>query len=402
MLRRSSPTRRLSLEPLEGRAVLSTIVPLAEAVEAINHGVSVLAWARVDGVGSLESSSLAGAAVHRGATIADDVVVDGRIITGQDFNSANSADPSAVRNLGEMALKGKKILQNATDASGALNDHGTHVGGTIGAVGDNGVAADAPAPRVPANRIYEYTPCCDAAHVDFFLKLKGIDGESTDDKARSGHEGAFLGNLFSANPAARADGTSPSGTGTNYFDGRFLRGDDLSGEPAVDRGGLGRDVLLGGDGDDRLLASAVSTGHIGGVNAVLGDGSVRFIRDSVAATSLAAEGEAQTERSAHFPTFHSIDIESTDNVVSVAASDVIFGSLGQDEIDRTGAGGHELGHLLGLRHEFDASFADAAFASLSGSESTARSDPDNNHGTHVAGTIGSTGSAGWVKISPDA
>jgi len=51
---------------------------------AINHGVTVLAWARVDGVSPSTDSSTGG------TTVADDVIVDGRIITAENYDAASS------------------------------------------------------------------------------------------------------------------------------------------------------------------------------------------------------------------------------------------------------------------------------------------------------------------------
>lgn len=52
---------------------------------AITHGVSVLAWARVDGVSSSTGQT---------STCCDDVVVDGTIITGDSYDAqTGSSDP---------------------------------------------------------------------------------------------------------------------------------------------------------------------------------------------------------------------------------------------------------------------------------------------------------------------
>ncbi|MBK8020894.1 MAG: hypothetical protein IPK19_05560 [Chloroflexi bacterium] len=67
---------------LDGLATAST-APTDDSclVRSINHGVTVLAWARVDGVSPSQG----------GGTVADDVIVDGRIITGE--NPALNCDP---------------------------------------------------------------------------------------------------------------------------------------------------------------------------------------------------------------------------------------------------------------------------------------------------------------------
>jgi putative intracellular protease/amidase len=61
------------------------IADSGDGSSAICHGVTVLAWARVDGVSpSTDSSS--------GTTVADDVIVDGRIITAENYDAAASND----------------------------------------------------------------------------------------------------------------------------------------------------------------------------------------------------------------------------------------------------------------------------------------------------------------------
>ncbi|HEX9359607.1 MAG TPA: hypothetical protein VF933_38060, partial [Streptosporangiaceae bacterium] len=87
------------------------------------------------------------------------------------------------------------------------NSHGTHVAGTIGAVGNTGVAiavsptdlaGEAPDTHdvPPTDQFTLNFPKIEfkitnsqndptAAQVDFFLKLKGIDIEATDDRASS-------------------------------------------------------------------------------------------------------------------------------------------------------------------------------------------------------------------------
>lgn len=116
-------------------------------VAGVGHGVSVLAWARVDGTSPLRGRSVAASsergprfwtgsrllgdgsvrwhAAQNGAVLtapgevgdpstpADDVIVDGRIITGEDWSSApalGSALAAAVREQGPIAEDPKRVL----------------------------------------------------------------------------------------------------------------------------------------------------------------------------------------------------------------------------------------------------------------------------------------------------
>jgi len=122
---------QLTVEQLDDRLCLST-VPMVPAVPpealvnlyqpkpeaALNHGVTVLAWARVDGVSPLNHSMGSDRASDYSAIafvggwgssmyqysfndpsldsttpyrVQDDVVVDGRIITGENYDSADIA-----------------------------------------------------------------------------------------------------------------------------------------------------------------------------------------------------------------------------------------------------------------------------------------------------------------------
>jgi putative intracellular protease/amidase len=66
--------------------LINDFVDQDKYVTAICHGVSVLAYARVDGVSPLGGRSAAGP-----TTAADDVFIDGKIITGENFDSASAA-----------------------------------------------------------------------------------------------------------------------------------------------------------------------------------------------------------------------------------------------------------------------------------------------------------------------
>jgi hypothetical protein len=88
-----------------------------------------------------------------------------------------------------------------------VNGHGTHVAGTIGAMPNHaGSASD----------------------VDNVLTDLSVDDDATDDASRAG---------------------------TNYFDGRFLRADDLRDEQTTTNAAEGVDLLMGGAGDDAVNVS---------------------------------------------------------------------------------------------------------------------------------------------------
>jgi hypothetical protein len=76
---------------------------------AINHGVTVLAWARVDGVSpSAEEPS---------TTCCDDVIVDGDIITGENDDAQASASDSEWK-----YVPIRRMASAGTDAAGD-DDH---------------------------------------------------------------------------------------------------------------------------------------------------------------------------------------------------------------------------------------------------------------------------------------
>ena len=131
-MNRSIKRNQLTVEQLDDRLCLSTmqgapIVPPDALVShagriqetALNHGVTVLAWARVDGVspqslpmassgGTRDSSAIVfvggwGSSMYQYAhndpvsASQDDVVVDGRIITGENYDSSDIASHGYIR-----------------------------------------------------------------------------------------------------------------------------------------------------------------------------------------------------------------------------------------------------------------------------------------------------------------
>lgn len=134
-MNRSIKRSQLRVEHLDDRLCLST-VPMMPAVSpdalvrdaepetAVNHGVTVLAWARVDGVSPLspttspdrasDYSAIAfvggwGSSMYQYASndsisvsqqpgpVQDDVIVDGRIITGENYDSAALASSGYIK-----------------------------------------------------------------------------------------------------------------------------------------------------------------------------------------------------------------------------------------------------------------------------------------------------------------
>jgi len=139
-MNRSIKRNQLTVEQLDDRLCLSTmqgspLVPPEALVSrtdpgqetALNHGVTVLAWARVDGVSPLEQRSAIrtsgdasdysaivfvggwGSSMyqyayndpmvssHQPQRTQDDVVVDGRIITGENYDSSEIANSGYIR-----------------------------------------------------------------------------------------------------------------------------------------------------------------------------------------------------------------------------------------------------------------------------------------------------------------
>lgn len=109
----SSHSKRsvLSVEQLGERLCLSTSPVMTKEIqpETLNHGVTVLAWARVDGVSSSQTTSQQGPHHFDGKLLSardltreqstshtyDDVIVDGRIITAENYDSAMLEDAIA-------------------------------------------------------------------------------------------------------------------------------------------------------------------------------------------------------------------------------------------------------------------------------------------------------------------
>jgi hypothetical protein len=89
------------------------------------HGVTVLAWARVDGVSPSTDSSTGS------TTVADDVIVDGRIITAENHDTASSdgdlaapdaqVQPTAQSDPEYKYVSVRRFLPSTADAAG--DDH---------------------------------------------------------------------------------------------------------------------------------------------------------------------------------------------------------------------------------------------------------------------------------------
>lgn len=102
----------LQVEQLGARLCLSSSPMMTVELQpdaALNHGVTVLAWARVDGVSPLQTQSQQGTNYFDGKFLSardltreqsashtfDDVIVDGRIITVENYDSAMLEDAIA-------------------------------------------------------------------------------------------------------------------------------------------------------------------------------------------------------------------------------------------------------------------------------------------------------------------
>lgn len=184
-------------------------------VAGLCHGVTALAWARVDGASLLAGKRVAvpltvgsPAQFYAGewhafmdpwgqyeqvkdngglvapvsgqygdpTTVADDVVVDGRIITGENYDSA--------RHFGGVIARA--VLGDAAAAAPPAEQPAPR-------------GADAPLVVVPQKPV--------PAHVDYFLKLDGVDGEST----RAGRRDEI--EVVSYSWGAAATGTHGAGGG---------------------------------------------------------------------------------------------------------------------------------------------------------------------------------------------
>lgn len=153
----------LGLEVLEGLALPSAVIPVPDAGPEVAAEVRASDYSAIAFVGGWGSSmyqyahtdpAAGGVNVLMGDgsvrflkdsinRAADDVIVDGRIITGENWNAAPDSDDRPTE---EVAFYYNKI--------------GVH-----------------PSPAAPNDLAAKDAP--QAAHVDFYLKLEGVEGEAT-------------------------------------------------------------------------------------------------------------------------------------------------------------------------------------------------------------------------------
>lgn len=321
-------------------------------VAAICHGVTVLAWARVDGVSPLAGKKVSvphtvgspgqfydgaervypyrsgqydqvvanggiantvSGQYGRPDTASDDVVVDGRIITGENYDSSTTFGLTIAR----------EVLANLppVEAPVALEDGNLVVRGT----------AESDVIYVWSNRTAESVSVWinGVSHGPFTV---GVGGH-VKVFSGSGNDQVFATDL-------RIPVRAYGGEGHDLLVGGMAN-DVLDGGDGVDRawGGLGDDVLLGGTGDDYLYGREGNDVLVGGMG--------------------------------------------NDYLEGFDGDDVLIGGMGSDSI-RGGAGRdlliggrtsfeHEVGHLITLGHTWDAAASvEEAFALLSEESSPVR------------------------------
>jgi hypothetical protein len=359
---RPAPTRRrrtaLRLESLEQRSMFTGMAP-------IGAPLSDLMPAGGDTELSAEVES------NRGGTVADDVIVDGRIITGENFDSASSGDPSIVR----------KMVGRTSYQPASTSPYGGNAGRDVllGGLGDDYLASRASA----------------SGHTGAMNALFG-DGSVHFIRAS-----IFDRDILVMNDVKRETDAS-SATDPFQSEWKYV---------PVRRMALSHSSDTGSDLGGRQISFT-------GLEQTDSDGSARSATDQTIDFSALfefVEGAAKT--GGHVKVFDATSVRELPSFfafpgfnggVYVAAGDV--NGDGRDDIivgaGRGAPGGHvkvidgtrlgEIGNdwLVGGTGR-DIAIAVGVFDGASGvwhlRNSNSTGTPDNNHGTHVAGTIGAVG-----------
>jgi subtilisin family serine protease len=207
---------------------------------------------------------------------------------------------------------------------------------------------------------------------------------------------------------------APAQAGTHYFDGRFLRADDLMREQASAASNTNNyftddySLTVGGSSGANLNTFAGQTVRLR-IASVNNRGQLIVGVDDATIQPRASTGGGISDLV--------VDPSNRDTIyLGGTGRDVLVGGSGQDTQTA-----HELGHTLGLRHEHtrpasDGVAGDGVDDVITGTtpvveqsggisklgsrrlvlqgDGTYTGDDDNNHGTHVAGTIGAVGNNG--------
>jgi prepilin-type processing-associated H-X9-DG protein len=237
-------------------------------------------------VESLEQRSLLTAMMPVGAPLpdspaADDVVVDGRIITGENFDSANSSDQSIVRKItgrtnyqpaGASAFgggAGHDVIFGGLGGEGDLQSAsaGGHTGGVNVLFGDGSVrfVSDSIARSGPFQSEYKYVPVRRMplyASGDTGADFRGrqIDYTGLEQTSSFSAFGGFTGGVYVAAGDVNGDGRDDiiigAGPGAPGGHVKVIDGTRL--------GDLGNDWLVGGTGRDNVAATTGRVNYFNG------------------------------------------------------------------------------------------------------------------------------------------